>query len=191
MSTTTDQPGPPKPSYLGQPSGPKPPPPEPKKPGPLDPKTFSRFLRPDCFLPDLRATEKPEVLSELIAGLHPPVLEQECCCIHELLMNRERLGTTALGKGLAIPHARTTLVTSLQVVIGLSRAGVDYGAPDRKPVHVFFLVLGPNQDPGQIYLSFLSSIVKAFKVRGMKRRLLNAASFEELVGILEDALARE
>jgi PTS system nitrogen regulatory IIA component len=106
-------------------------------------------------------------------------------------MAREQVGTTALGKGLAVPHARTALVTTLSVVIGRSVEGVDYGAPDRKPVHIFFLVLGPNEDPSQQYLSFLSTIVKVFKARAMKRRLLGAGSFEELVGMLEDALAGE
>ncbi|MCU0611260.1 MAG: PTS sugar transporter subunit IIA [Candidatus Eisenbacteria bacterium] len=142
-------------------------------------------------MPDLRARDKPALLQELLSGLKQPGLENECCGVHELLLARERVGTTALGKGLAVPHARTALVTTLSVVIGRSVEGVDYGAPDRKPVHVFFLVLGPNEDPSQLYLSFLSTIVKVFKSRAMKRRLLAAASFEELVGILEDALACE
>lgn len=157
----------------------------------MEPKVFTRFLKPDAYIPSLAATEKAEILQELVSVLKQPGLESECGCIHELLLAREQVGTTALGKGLAVPHARTAFVTGLSVVIGRSVPGVDYRAPDRKPVHIFFLVLGPNEDPSQLYLSFLSSIVKVFKTRGMKRRLLSAASFEEMVGMLEDALASE
>jgi len=191
MNTTTEPPAPKERTYIGQAPGRRPPPPEPKRPGPMEPKVFTRFLKPDAYLPNLVSTEKPQILEEMLSALKQRWLENECRCIHELLLAREQVGTTALGKGLAVPHARTALVTNLSVVIGRSAEGVDYGAPDRKPVHVFFLVLGPNEDPSQLYLSFLSTIVKVFKTRAMKRRLLSAGSFEELVGMLEDALARE
>lgn len=152
---------------------------------------FTRFLKPDAYLPDLVSKNKPEILQELLAALRHLRPESDCRCIHDLLMAREQVGTTALGKGLAVPHARTALVTSLTVVVGRSKEGLDYGAPDHKPVHIFFLVLGPNEDPSHVYLSFLSSIVKVFKTRAMKRRLLGAGSFEEFVGMLEGALASE
>lgn len=165
--------------------------PKQRRPGPLEPKAFVRFLKPSLHLPELAAGSKEEVIEELLAGLSKEKPEIECVCIRDLLLARERLGTTALGKGLAVPHVRTALVTTLTVVIGLSAEGIDYVAPDRKKVHVFFLVLGPHEDPSNLYLSFLASVVKVFKARGMKRRLLGASGFEQLVGILEDALDRE
>ena len=165
--------------------------PKQRRPGPLEPKAFVRFLKPNLFLPNLAAEFKEELIEELLAGLSKERPEIECVCIRDLLLARERLGTTALGKGLAVPHVRTALVTTLTVVIGLSAAGINYSAPDKKKVHVFFLVLGPHEDPSNLYLSFLASIVKAFKARGMKRRLLGISGFEQFVGILEDALSRD
>jgi mannitol/fructose-specific phosphotransferase system IIA component (Ntr-type) len=165
--------------------------PKQRKLGPLEPMAFVRFLKPSLYFPDLTADCKEELIEELLAGLSKERPEIECACIRDLLLARERLGTTALGKGLAVPHVRTALVTTLTVVIGLSTEGINYAAPDKKQVHVFFLVLGPHEDPSNLYLSFLASVVKTFKTRGMKRRLLGASGFEQFVGILEDALSRE
>ncbi len=165
--------------------------PKQRKLGPLDPKIFVRFLKPELYLPGLRAESKSELIDELLAGLRKQKPEVDCACILDLLLARERLGTTGLGKGLAIPHVRTALVTALTVVIGKSVEGVPYDARDGKNAHIFFLVLGPHEDPGNLYLSFLSSIVKVFRQRAMKRRLLKTGGFEEFVGMLEDALDSE
>ncbi len=170
---------------LGEPA------PEAKRAGPLSPQAFSSYLKPERYLASLQASNRSEVLQELACGLKEIWPTSECDCIKQLLIAREELGTTALGKGLAVPHVRTALVTALTVIIGRSKAGIAYRAPDGKRAHIFFLVLGPHEDPGNQYLSFLSSIVLIFKERGMKGRLLKAKSFEELVAILEDTLPRE
>lgn len=170
---------------LGEPA------PETKRAGPLSPRVFSSYLKPERYLPTLQASNRSEVLQELVCGLKDIWPTSECDCIEHLLIAREDLGTTSLGKGLAVPHVRTALVTQLTVIIGRSKTGIAYRAPDGKRAHIFFLVLGPNEDPGNRYLSFLSSIVLIFRDRGMKRRLLKAKSFEELVAILEDTLTRE
>jgi len=157
----------------------------------LEPQALTNFLNPDQYIPEMSAEDRDAVLAELSCVLSDKWPSSECDCIEGLLMAREQLGTTALGKGLAVPHVRTALVTNLTVVAGRSKTGVPFRAPDGKRAHVFFLVLGPHDDPGNTYLSFLSTLVRAFKVRGLKGRLLKAASFDDFVAIMEDALRRE
>lgn len=167
------------------------PPVEEKRARLLSPRQFTRFLKPDLYLPDLTSDDRTDVLSELACALQKYWTSSECDCMEGLLVAREELGTTALGKGLAVPHIRTALVTNLTVVVGRSNDGIPYRAPDGKRAHIFFLVLGPHDDPGNMYLSFLSTLVSAFVIRGLKGRLLKAATFEEFVAVMEGALSSE
>jgi PTS system nitrogen regulatory IIA component len=66
--------------------------------------------------------------------------------ILEMLLNRESLGSTAIGKGVAFPHGRTLAVRDLSIVYGRSVAGIDFDSVDKKPTHVFFLIIAPPQD---------------------------------------------
>jgi len=157
----------------------------------LTPEKLVGYIKPEQYIPELSAEDRDAVLGEMACALSDQWPSSECDCIEGLLMAREQLGTTALGKGLAVPHVRTALVTNLTVVVARSKEGVPFRAPDGKRAHIFFLVLGPHDDPGNIYLSFLATLVKAFKIRGLKGRLLKAASFEDFIATMEDALRRE
>jgi len=157
----------------------------------FEPDKLAGYFKVEQYISELSSKDRDGVLKELACALSDQWPSSECECIERLLMAREQVGTTALGKGLAVPHVRTALVTNLTVVAGRSKEGIPFRAPDGKRAHIFFLVLGPNDDPGNTYLSFLGTLVRAFKIRGLKGRLLKAASFDEFVATMEDALRRE
>jgi PTS system nitrogen regulatory IIA component len=104
-----------------------------------------------------------------------------------MLEQREKLGSTGIGRGVAVPHGRSLAMTRLAVVFGRSEAGVEFDSLDGKPVHLFFLTVAPPQDRSNLYLPVLGKIVETVKSARQRRRLLSAKDFEEVSEILEEA----
>ena len=90
-------------------------------------------LDPSLYIPELRTRNRQAVLADLVALAHRAGAVREPSLLIELLALRERLGGTALGKGVAMPHARSLTVIRPQVVVARSHAGIDWGAPDDLP----------------------------------------------------------
>jgi len=101
------------------------------------------------------------------------------------LWNREKKATTALGKGIAMPHVRTRQAKELVGAVGLSPEGIDYGAPDDFPVHVVVAVVAPAHDD-RVYLRFVKRIVEALgdEQFGLRERLLAAKTPDDVVHAL-------
>ncbi len=140
------------------------------------------------FLPALRATSKAGAIKEMTAFLsedpelrHPDVLR-------EALEAREKLGSTGIGKEVAIPHGRTLSVPRLKALIARSKKGVPWGAPDDKPVKLFFVVVAPPLEKTNDYLPLLGALVGAMREKSHKDRILAAKTYEEVRAALEDAL---
>ncbi|MEO0069215.1 MAG: PTS sugar transporter subunit IIA [candidate division WOR-3 bacterium] len=117
---------------------------------------LSSLLRADRINLDLKSRKKPEVLRELVLMIKEAQDSAEM--LLQTLLKREELGSTGIGKGIAIPHGRSLLLDKLEIVVGRSTKGVDFDAVDNKPVHLFFLVMAPPQDPGNQYLITLGRI---------------------------------
>ncbi|MFQ5904966.1 MAG: PTS sugar transporter subunit IIA, partial [bacterium] len=98
---------------------------------------------------DLQSHTKDEVLRELVDLL--PIDGKSSEMLLETLKKREELGSTGVTRGIAIPHCRSLLVDKLHVVVGRSRKGIDFKSLDGKPVHVFFLIVAPPQEPSNQY----------------------------------------
>ncbi len=148
---------------------------------------LTSLLRPDRINLDLKARRKPEVLRELVAMVSKDNAE----LLLQTLMKREELGSTGIGKGIAIPHGRSLLIDKLEMAVGRSTKGVDYEAIDKKPAHLFFLIMAPPQDPGNQYLITLGRVAMVCQELTKKKRIFDPQTpeeFIELVRALEDKI---
>jgi mannitol/fructose-specific phosphotransferase system IIA component (Ntr-type) len=148
---------------------------------------LSEFFEEDLFIPALASTDKTGVLRELVDALVRSQRIREGEILFQMLEQREKLGSTGIGRGVAVPHGRSLAMTRLAFVFGRSEPGVEFDALDGKPVHLFFLTVAPPQDRSNLYLPVLGKIVETVKSARQRRRLLSAKDFEEVSEILEEA----
>ena len=148
---------------------------------------LSEFLEEGLFIPEFQASDKEGTLRELVEALVRANRIKENDLLLETLRRREHLGSTGIGRGVAVPHGRTLAITRLAVVFGRSQAGIDFESMDAKPVHLVFLTVAPPQERSNLYLPVLGKIVEMVKSAKNRRRLLSAKDFDEVAEILEEA----
>jgi len=143
------------------------------------------IVSPGGVVDNLRAETKEGVLremSEVVAASIPSLSAQS---LTSILMDRESLGSTGIGDGVAIPHGKVPGLTHLAAVIGRSRAGVQFHSLDGKPAHLFFLVVAPEQSAG-MHLKALARISRLLKDTRFRRSLLDARDADDLRRILKE-----
>lgn len=143
--------------------------------------SLTSLLRPDRINLDLKGKKKPEVLRELVLMVRSDDSAEQ---LLQTLLKREELGSTGIGKGIAIPHGRSLLLDKLEIAVGRTTKGVDFDAIDKKPVHLFFLVMAPPQDPGNQYLITLGRIALVCQELIKRRQLFNAQTPEEFIELV-------
>jgi PTS system fructose-specific IIC component len=104
--------------------------------------------------------------------------------IMEMLKNRESLGSTGLGNGIAFPHGRSLAIKKLTVLFARSAGGVDFDALDGAPVKIFFLILAPSDKGAEAYLSLLSELINIIQKPDLVQNLYDVTAFEDLIAIL-------
>jgi len=146
---------------------------------------LASYFKPTLCIFDLKATNKRDALAEMVEAVCADRDIRDRALILEMLLNRESLGSTAIGKGVAFPHGRTLAVRDLSIVFGRSAAGIDFDSVDKKPTHVFFLIIAPPQDRDNLYLQVLGRVVDLIKDDSSRERIATAKSFDELKVIIE------
>ena len=131
---------------------------------------ISEILDPKAIKIGLNSTSKEEVMKELVEVLARVEDIGDQKAIVKALIERENLGSTGIGQGIAIPHGKTDKVTRLIAVLGVSKAGVNFDALDGEPVYIFFLLVAPKATAGP-HLKALAQI----------SRLLRDSYFCELI----------
>jgi PTS system nitrogen regulatory IIA component len=137
------------------------------------------ILTEELIIPQLHGTTKAEVLRELaehLAAHHPPI---EADRLETVLLDRERLGTTAIGEGIAIPHGKLPGLKGVVAVFGRSLTGVDCHSLDGAPTKLFFLLVAPDESAG-IHLKALARVSRLLKDRVFRERLLQATGQTDL-----------
>ena len=137
------------------------------------------ILVPEAIVPEMRASSKSEALEELagaLAALHPEI---ERARLVEVLLDREELGSTAIGEGIAIPHGKLAAVTGVVAAFGRSEQGVDFDSLDGSPTRLFFVLVAPEDSAG-IHLKALARISRLLKEKSFRERLLAGSGREEL-----------
>jgi PTS system nitrogen regulatory IIA component len=142
------------------------------------------FFSPDEVDLHLDASGKEEALKELVELLSVNEKSEE---LFRLLKKRENLGSTGIGKGVAIPHCRSLVVDRLRVVYGRKAEGLDFGAIDGKPVHHLFLIVAPPVEISNQYLPVLGKIAQFCKDPKNLSSLDDVESAEEFFAVLERA----
>lgn len=153
----------------------------------METRELTKYFDEELFLPALSATTKNEVLAEMVDRLTEVKSIKNKQIILELLHQRERLGSTGIGKGVAIPHGRTTSVSEIMIIFGRSEAGIEYDAIDGKPVNLVFMIIAPPQDENNKYLPILGKTVELLSKSKHRKKMMEISSFQEFL----DYLAQE
>lgn len=129
------------------------------------------LIRPDLIFPDLEAVDRVEALRAFAARVADRGLVGDPVALFDRLWEREQLGSTAIGGGIAIPHCKVDQLEQGVISLGRVLRGVDFGAADGQPVRLFFLVISPSQSPAE-HLQILAAISRWIKVAGRVEALL-------------------
>ncbi|MDP9349111.1 MAG: PTS sugar transporter subunit IIA [Gemmatimonadota bacterium] len=133
---------------------------------------------------NLQGTTKDEILKELIGLLG--VDEKSEGILFKMLKRRENLGSTGIGKGIAIPHCRSLVVNRLRVAFARKPEGVDFKAIDEQPVYNFFLIVAPPLEVSNQYLPVLGKIAQFAKEPDVNDRLASIGTSQEFFALLEE-----
>lgn len=142
------------------------------------------FFKKENFILKLKSKRKAAVIEELIQPLIDQKLIKSQKLVIETLLNREKLGSTGIGKQVAIPHCRTLAIPEISIVVGISQNGVDFDARDGKKVQLFFLILAPPLDESNEYLPILGKLCEMLRNTKFKDKLVQAESYEQFIQLL-------
>jgi len=141
--------------------------------------TIEEVLEESCVIANLQGVSKRDVLIELVGALKKANLiknEQE---VVNVIFDREKLGSTGIGDGVAIPHGKLKGIRRIICVFGRSLQGVDFDSIDQKPAHIFFLLLAP-ENSASLHLKMLSRISKLLRDPSFRKRLLELADAHDI-----------
>ena len=142
------------------------------------------FFSEDAVQLNLAGTSKDDVLKELISLLK--LDEKSEGMLYKMLKRRENLGSTGIGRGIAIPHCRSLVVQKLRVAFGRKKEGVDFKAIDEKPVNFVFLIVAPPLEVSNQYLPVLGKIAQFSKDPEVPSRLLGLTRPDEFLALLKE-----
>ena len=142
------------------------------------------FLRPDCVIDNLTGKTGQAVLSELCRPLaqSQKVDGQK---LLETLLEREKLGSTGIGDGVAIPHGKVKNAKELVLAFGRSHAGVDFNSLDGRPAQLFFLLIAPEEAVG-VHLKMLARISRILKDPLTRKQLLEAPDAASIYTVISE-----
>ena len=142
------------------------------------------FFDEQAIALDLAGTTKDEILRELIGLLR--LDEKSEGILFKMLKRRENLGSTGIGRGMAIPHCRSLVVNRLRVAFGRKNQGIDFNAIDNQPVHHFFLIVAPPMEISNQYLPVLGRVAQLVKEPDVPARLAALTSPDEFFALLKE-----
>ena len=151
---------------------------------PLHTVHLSDFVSPSRVRLGLSGQTKSEILRELVAMLDFESYDE--AAILRILLHREQMGSTSIGRGIAVPHCRTPLAKQLQVAYGRRLGGIPYDSIDGEPVTHFFLLVAPPVEVSNEYLPVLGRVAQLAKEPDVSARLTAAATTEDFLRILAD-----
>ena len=150
--------------------------------------TIRDLLHHDLVIEDIQATDKTGVIREFAGLLKSTSRINNEDDLVRVLLEREALGSTGIGDGVAIPHAKLHMIPEMIVAFGKSEKGVDFDSMDARPVHLFFLLVTPDDRPGE-HLRALARISRILKNQALREKLRCAPRRQELLRLIyeEDA----
>ncbi len=143
------------------------------------------FLVPEAINVDLQSTDKEGVIREIVGGLQQAgsVSATESESVIKAILGREELGSTGIGRGVAVPHTRHPSVEKLVAAVAISRKGVDFESLDEEPVFVFFLLISPPNQPGP-HLRALDTAARYLREDSFVESLRHAKSSDQVLNLI-------
>jgi len=149
---------------------------------------IAEFLREDLVLDTLAATDKAGVLAEMCGAL-ARVHHLDAAKLDEVLLEREKLGSTGIGEGVAIPHGKLAGAPGLLAAFARSVPGIEFQAIDGKPTHLFFVLFAPENSAG-IHLKALARISRLFRNATLRKAILDAPDAKAIFRLISDEDAK-
>jgi PTS system nitrogen regulatory IIA component len=143
------------------------------------------ILHEDSIIGELTSRDKKGVLEELVSVLVEHGRLRDKGKPVQVLLERERLGSTGIGDGIAIPHGKLKDIKRIICSFGRSREGIDFQSIDEKPSHLFFLLFAPEESAGQ-HLQALARLSRILKDGQLRKRLREAASEKEIYRLISE-----
>lgn len=143
------------------------------------------FLEPSSVLLNLESTSKEDAIAELCALLEKNQKVKSGSDVIAALMEREKLGSTGIGQGVAIPHGKSGSVDRLVAALGVSKKGVSFESLDGEPVFLIFLLIAPPDSSGA-HLKALARISRLLKDKFFRQALKEASTAEEVCRIIQE-----
>jgi PTS system nitrogen regulatory IIA component len=140
------------------------------------------ILKPECVIADIKAQTKKDILTELSR----PIAEAFDINLEEMvsvLLNREKLGSTGIGEGVAIPHGKIAGLKTIAAAVGKNTQGLKFDALDGKPCHIFFLLVAPGNSVSG-HLKALARASMLLKNPSLREGLMNTVTQQELYDVL-------
>ena len=150
----------------------------------MESKKLASLFQEDLCIFSLRSRKKASILQEMVRHLKASGNIADEHFILEMLKNRESLGSTGLGLGVAFPHGRSIAIPDLTVLFARSPSGVDFEALDGEPTKVFFLILAPSEKGAETYLALLSRLTALVQEPETLEKLYSVKDFESLQAVL-------
>lgn len=145
--------------------------------------TLLDILSPDSTIVDLKGDTKEEIIAELVASLSASEAISDRDKVLQAVLEREKIMSTGIGDGIAIPHGKSDSVVELVAALGTQRRGVDFEALDGEPAYVFFLLVSPANVSGP-HIKALARISRLLKNDDFKKKLITASSPEEIISAI-------
>jgi len=149
---------------------------------------FADFIASDAIRANLEAVDKESVIREMAQALLDAgrIAPKEFEGIVNAVLKREELGSTGIGRGVAVPHTKHPSVSQLVVAVAVSREGVDFASLDGERAQLFFLLISPPDRPGD-HLRALENISRQLRDETFCKFLKEAKSAEDIQQLLEEA----
>ena len=147
--------------------------------------TLLDILSPDSTIVDLKGETKEEIIAELVDSLANNDAITDRDKVLQAVLEREKIMSTGIGDGIAIPHGKSDAVVELTAALGIHKRGVDFEALDGEPAFVFFLLVSPANVSGP-HIKALARISRMLKNDGFKKKLIEAESSADIVSAIEE-----
>lgn len=143
------------------------------------------MLEKDLMLLELKAGNKEEVVGELVDALVKKGIVSSREGFVNTVMEREKISSTGIGMGIAIPHGRSNAVSKPSIVFGRSRKGIDYQSLDGEPAYIFFLIAVP-EDSNNEHLKVLSQLSRKLMHEDVRKKLIASKNEAEVIGAFQE-----
>jgi len=144
-------------------------------------KSLVELISPDRIV-TLKSKTKEEALRELVDVISKSHHIKDKEELLKAILERERIMSTGIGLGIAVPHAKLDSVSDFVIAMGISKEGIEFNALDDKPVHIIVMIAGPNQQA--MYLRTLAKVTLLLKNERIRRKIINSKSPEEVMEII-------